>query len=266
MKIFWAISKVVFKQSFQYRLGQMLSIVIYPLYLLVFIAVFTGLYTFSGVKTLAGYDLTRMIWYQAGVLFIGTISWNNTDWQIANRIISGNMVQDLLKPVSVFKFQLALAVGHRLFAVVGEILPAVIILPLLYFPSFIDVGCVLRFIPVALGAFFLTYHINFLIGLLAFAMKSTASIQPIRVIISWTLGGGRIPLDFFPPFFVTLNAFLPFQYCFYYPIRVLLNMPGASTPTDFLTVVGAQAGWIAGLHILCRLFWRGAYRQFCAVG
>jgi ABC-2 type transport system permease protein len=266
MKIFLAITKAVFKQSFHYRLGQMLSIVIYPLYLILFIAVFTGLYQYSHSATLAGYNLTQMIWYQGGVLFIGTITWNNTDWQIANKILSGDLVQDLLKPVSVFKYQLAVALGHRLLAMIGDILPAVIVLPLLYFPTFMTIGCILRFAAVAAGAFLLFFHINFLIGLLAFVMKSTASIRPIRVIIAWTLGGGRIPLDFFPPAIVTINAFLPFQYCFYYPIRVLLNMPGTNTWPGFLTILGAQAAWIAGLHILCRLLWRGAYRKFCAVG
>ncbi len=129
-----------------------------------------------------------------------------------------------------------------------------------------NLGSILRFIPVAVGAFLVFYHINFLIGLLSFVMKSTASIMPIRMILIWTLGGGRLPLEFFPPFLITMNAFLQFQYVFYYPLRVFINMPGTATVEGYLSIVGAQAAWLVGLHILCRVLWRGAYRKFCAVG
>jgi ABC-2 type transport system permease protein len=230
------------------------------------IAVFTGLYRFTGSTTLAGYDLPRMIWYQAGALFIGTITYNQTDWDIAHKILSGDLVQDLLRPVTLFRFELGEALGMRLFALVVEILPGLVILPCLYFPSFLTRGSLLRFIPVAAGAFVLFYLINFLIGLLAFTMKSTASLGPIRGVIVMTLGGFRIPLEFFPPWLVTLNAFLPFQYVFYYPIRVFINAPGTQTAVEFLRIVGAQAAWIAGLYLLYRLCWRGAFRKFCAVG
>ena len=90
--------------------------------------------------------------------------------------------------------------------------------------------------------------------------------MPIRLIIIWTLGGGRLPLEFFPPLIVKINAFLPFQYVFYYPLRVFINMPGTKTAEEYLLIVGAQAAWLVGLHILCRVLWYGAYRKFCAVG
>jgi ABC-2 type transport system permease protein len=266
MKIFLAVIKTIFKRTLHYRLGLMMSIVIHPIYLILNIFVFTTLYRYTGVQTLAGYNLAQIIWYQAGNLFIWSIIYNESDWVIATKIISGDLVQDLLKPISLFKYELASSIGMRLMAICLEFLPDMIILPLFYFPSFMTAGSILRFIPVAVGAFLLFYHISFLVGLLAFAMKSTKSLWPIRFILIWTLGGGRLPLDFFPPVFNLINSFFPFRYIFYYPLRVFINMPGTQTAGEFLTIVGAQAAWILGLHVLCRLLWRGAYRKFCAVG
>ena len=230
------------------------------------IAVFSTLFTFTHSKTLAGYDLAQMIWYTAGSFVIWTLIYNETSWSMAYKIISGDLVQDLLKPVSVFKYELASSVGMRLMALCLETIPDMIILPFFFAPVFMTAGSVLRFIPVVVGAFLLFYHLNFLIGLLAFVMKSTNFIIPIRMIIIATLGGGRLPLEFFPPVVVTINSFLPFQYIFYYPLRVFINMPGTQTWPEFLSILGAQAAWILGLHALCRLLWTGAYRKFCAVG
>lgn len=266
MSIFLSIIKTIFKRTYHYRMGQMLSIIIYPVYLTTFILVFVGLYSYKHTDTLAGFDLAQIIWYQMGAMLIGTITYNETAWYIAHKILTGDLVQDLLRPVSVFKFQLAEAIGMRLMAMCVEFLPGIIILPFLFFPSFLTGLSVLRFIPVALGAFILNYHISFLIGLLAFAMKSTTSILPIRDIIIWTLGGGRLPLDFFPPVIKTINTVIPFQYIFYQPLRVFLNMPDTRTPAGYLTIVGIQAAWIVGLHLLTRILWRGAFRRFCAVG
>jgi ABC-2 type transport system permease protein len=266
MKVFWAITKTIFKRTFQYRTGLALSLVIHPVVMIMWIAVFTALFQLTRAPTLVGYNLVQMIWYTAGSFIMWTIIYNETGWSIGNKIISGDLVQDLLKPVTVFKYELATAVGMRLMALCLETLPDMIILPFFFFPSFMTLGSILRFIPVAIGAFLLFYHINFLIGLLAFVMKSTSSIMPIRMILIWTLGGGRLPLEFFPPFLVTINAFLPFQYVFYYPLRVFINMPGTQDWLEYLKIVGAQAAWVVGLFVLCRVLWRGAYRKFCAVG
>jgi ABC-2 type transport system permease protein len=266
MNVFWAITKTMFKRTFQYRMGLGLSIVIHPIVMIMWIAVFSALFQFTHAATLAGYNLAQMIWYTAGSFIMWSIIYNETGSTIGGKIISGDLVQDLLKPVTVFKFELATAVGMRLMGICLETLPDMIILPLFFAPVFMTAGSILRFIPVAIGAFLVFYHLNFLIGLLAFVMKSTNFIMPIRMIVITTLGGGRLPLDFFPPLVATINAFLPFQYVFYYPLRVFINMPGTQAPGDFLKILGMQAVWIVGLHILCRLLWRGAYRKFCAVG
>jgi ABC-2 type transport system permease protein len=257
---------ISFKGSLYYRKSILLDFVLHPIAMVMFIFVFTALYRHTGSATLVGYDLTQMIWYMASGHFIWSIVWNNTDWRIANRILSGDLVQDLLRPVTLLKIELATDIGGGLVAACTEFIPDMVFLPLFYMPSFMTVGSALRFIPLVIGAFLLFFHFNFLIGLLAFAMKSTKSIFSIRYILVATLGGSFLPLDFFPSFLRTINSFLPFQYIFYWPARVFINMEGTQTLEGYFTILGVQAAWVLGLHLLCRFFWRGAYRKFCAVG
>ena len=266
MKVFMEMVKKYLKLFFQYKMGFLLSLVIHPVVMVLSIMVFTSLYAHAGLTTMAGFTLGQMIWYMAGIPCIWVIVWNFTDWNIAEKVLNGNLTQDLLRPVSIFALELADAVGLRISGIMMEFIPDMVILSAIYFPSFMTVWSFLRFIPAAIGAFLLFFHINFLLGLLAFAMKSTKSIVPVKFIIVTTLGGGYLPLSFFPPVVTMINSVLPFQYIFYQPLMIFLNMPAVQSPAAYLQVIGAQVAWICGLHLLTRALWMGAYRKFCAVG
>ena len=266
MKVFTEMVKKYLKLFLQYKAGFLLSLVIHPFVMILSIMVFSALYAHAGLTTMAGFTLGQMIWYMAGVPCMWVIIWNNTDWNIAEKILNGNLTQDLLRPVSIFTLELADAVGLRLSGIMMEFIPDMFILSAIYFPSFMTVWSFLRFIPAAVGAFLLFFHMNFLLGLLAFAMKSTKSIVPVKFIIITTLGGGYLPLSFFPPAFNAVNSLLPFQYIFYQPLMIFLNMPSVQSPAAYLQVVGLQAAWTLGLHLLTRALWTSAHRKFCAVG
>ncbi|MBN1699617.1 MAG: ABC-2 family transporter protein [Spirochaetales bacterium] len=266
MKVFFTIIKIALKITARYRFTFLMSVIIHPVFMILGILVFSSLYRHAGTAMLAGFELAQMVWYLAGILFIWSAIWNSTDSHIAFKVLHGDLTQDLLRPLSIFKLELGMAIGHRTQAFLLEFLPDMIILPLIYFPSFMTIWSVLKFIPVLIGAFLIFFHINFLIGLLSFVMKTTKAIASIRYILVATMGGGWLPLDFYPPAFNAINRYLPFQYIFYQPLRVMLNTTPTQSPEGYLTIIGVQAAWIIGLHILTRVLWFGAYRKYCAVG
>jgi ABC-2 type transport system permease protein len=124
-------------------------------------------------------------------------------------------------------------------------------------------GSVLAFVPVAIGAFLLCFYINFLLGLLCFAMKSMKSIWPIKILIVSGLGGGILPLSFFPQAVFSVISVLPFQYIFYQPLRVFLNSVSQS---EYIGILLFQAGWILLLHLVTIVLWQGAHKKFCGAG
>jgi viologen exporter family transport system permease protein len=57
--------------------------------------------------------------------------------------------------------------------------------------------------------------------------------------------------------------YLPFQWCFYYPIEALV---GSMTPTELFTGLGMQLAWILIGLLGVNIVWKLGIRQFSAVG
>ncbi|SDN51785.1 ABC transporter permease [Acetanaerobacterium elongatum] len=266
MKSFFEVIKLEIKEDVQYTFGFMISVAVQPIIMLINIALFTSLYSYNGAETIKGYDLGQMIWYFTATHFIWVIVFNFTDHRISERILSGELAMDMLRPMDLFTYELGLSIGLRITALFTELLPGLLVYSLIYFPSFMSLPSVLKFICTVLMAFVLMYMINFLAGLFAFILKSNAAVTGIKTMLMMLLGGSYIPLEFYPQLAVQILAFLPFEYIFYWPIQFFLNTAASNAPGAFIRVLAIQAAWIVVLYGLCRLCWRQASRHFCAVG
>jgi len=244
----------------------MLSLVGEPISLLIIAAFFSRIYAYNDADVLLGYSLSQMIWYFAGLTLIWYWVWNDTDSRISSKIISGDLVVDLLKPVSLFQFELAHAVGIKIQSFFLEFLPSVFIFSLIIFPDFLTPESVLKFLTVSVLAFLLYFLIGYLNGLAAFYIKSNYSLQSIKFAIISLMAGAYIPLEFFPEWFTNITRFLPFEYIFYWPVQILLNREQIRDNVIFFTIFRTQLGWVIGLYILTRIFWRRAIQKFCAIG
>ncbi len=266
MRLFLAFIKTNFKIMIQYKWGFMLSLIGDPIVMLINIALFSSIYKHNGAQSILGYSLSQMVWYFTGVTFIWYLIWNFTDSNIAEKIISGNLAIDLLRPVSVIKMELAQAIALRTAGVVFEFLPGIILYSLIFYPDFLTVYSLLKFLLVVILSFTLFFLINFLVGLSAFVIQSNFSLQSIKFILISLTAGAYVPLEFFPEWFNKFNGFLPFQYIFYWPIQFFLNMEFTHGAEALLKVVGIQLLWAIALYLLCKYLWRKAIRKFGAVG
>jgi ABC-2 type transport system permease protein len=227
---------------------------------------FSSIYAYSGKSSIVGYQLTQMVWYFACLSIIWQSIWNGVDSNISQRILSGSMAVDLLRPLSIFKFELAQAISGRILAVGLQTLPCLVLYAMLCYPSFLTLVSSLEFIIVLVMAFILYFLINYLIGLSSFFIKSNLSLQGMRNIIVILTSGGGIPLDFYPKWFLQINCYLPFQYIFYWPIQIFLNWESARGLAPFLRVIANQLGWSLSLFLIAHLLWKQAIKRFCAVG
>lgn len=266
MRGFWDVVKLEIKEDIQYPFGFMISVLIQPIVLLLNIALFTSIYGYNDTDVILGYEMGQMIWYFTAIHFIWVIVFNFTDHRISERVLSGELAVDLLRPMNIFVYELGLSVGLRLTALVTEFVPGIIVYSLIYFPYFMTVTSVLRFICVVVFAFVLMYTINFLAGLFSFILKSNAAVTGIKYLLMGLLGGSFMPLDFYPESVQRVLSFLPFEYIFYWPIQFFLNTAQSQQPGVFGRTLLIQAVWAVILVAMCGLGWRRASRHFCAVG
>ncbi len=258
--------KIEFKEDLQYTFAFMMSIVVQPIIMLINIALFTSIFAYNETSQVVGYELGQLIWYMTAAHFIWVIVFNFADWRIADRILSGDLNMDLLRPYSLFKYELGIAIGLRITAVLTELIPGIIVYVLIYFPYFMTPLSLLQFIALLPGSFLIMYMLNFLTGLSAFKLQSNESISGIKSMLISVLGGSLIPLEFFPEGVRQVLAFLPFQYIFYWPIQFFLNTDTSNRPGAFLQALGLQGLWVLILFLISKFVWKRASRDFSAVG
>lgn len=234
--------------------------------MVIYVALFSSIYKHNGAQSILGYSLSQMIWYFTGVTFIWYLIWNFTDANIAEKIISGNLAVDLLRPVSVMKLELTQAIALRTAGVIFEFIPGLFLYSLIFYPKFLTALSLSKFLLVMIFSFTLFFLINFLVGLSAFVIQSNFSVQSIKFILISLTAGVYIPLEFFPGWFNRINGFLPFQYLFYWPLQFFLNKDFTRSMESLLKVLGMQLFWIIVLYLLCKYLWRQAVRKFGAVG
>ena len=145
MNSFGEIIRMQFKKSIQYKWSFALTLIIYPIMLLITIALFKSIYAYNHTNLIKGYSLDRMIWYYVAVNFIYNCIWNYTDIRISERILNGNLTVDLLRPVSLFKFEFARAIATRITAVICEFIPGLFLFSLIYYPGFLTVASFAKF-------------------------------------------------------------------------------------------------------------------------
>ena len=266
MTTFLSYYKKNFKIMLMSKWGFAISLLIDPIVLLINISLFTSIYTYNNTQNILGYSLSQMIWYFAGTSFIWYLTFNFADHNISDGILSGDISVLLLKPVSVMKVELAEALALRTTGLFFEFIPSLILYSLIYFPDFLSIFSLLRFLLVIVFAFSINFLLNFLIGISAFVIKSNFSLQSLKTAVVGLLAGAYFPIDFFPDFIQNIINYLPFQYIFYVPIQVFLNKSPTNSLEGFMKIILIMLFWTILLYILCKVLWSKAVKRFCAAG
>ncbi|WP_134749190.1 ABC transporter permease [Paenibacillus athensensis] len=254
------------KVFFAYPKGFLFSIFIHPIILALNIALFTSIYTYNGTAEIKGYDLTQMIWYYAVTTFVWIFTFNFADRRMSNYILSGDLGPMLLRPITVFRFELAHAVALRTAGVLFEFVPDMIIYSLIYPPVFLTVLSFGKFLAVIALAFCLHFLLKFLIGMSAVLTQNNTGLNNVLTAAMTLLGGAMIPLDFFPGWLKTVCEALPFKYIFYEPVQFFLNRGEAVSTGHWLTTLGIQLIWCVVLYALGRFVWMSITKKIVIAG
>jgi ABC-2 type transport system permease protein len=198
----------------------------------------------------------------ASSLFITFITF--TEWMISNIVISGDIVRFLTKPLD---FQINMMVTGLSICTVNVITTSLPTLLLLFFifSSEISIGLnILFFLPSVILAYFISFHIDYIVGVTAFYTESIWGISMTKEAIVMFLSGVLIPLPFFPESMQTVLAFLPFQAIYNTPLTILIS-DGFSVH-EYISKILIQCGWVAVLYVLSRFYYARAIRVLTVAG
>ena len=200
--------------------------------LYVFLQLWRATFAAEGAATIAGFSVAQMVWYLALTEAI-IMSRPRLSGIIDEEVRSGEIAYRLVRPYAYAGYHLAAHSAERgvRFLVnlgVGATLALLYVGP---------VTLAWSALPVALGVAALGLLIDFLalfaIGLLAFWIEETSSVQLIYSRCVMLLGGMLLPMEVFPEPIGSIARALPFSTMVYAPAR--------------LALAGGDAGWVLSL-------------------
>jgi ABC-2 type transport system permease protein len=266
MKVFSEIVKISFKAMIQYKWTFAMTLLSQPILVLINLTLFKSIYAYNETSSIKGYSLDQMVWFFIAGMIVSAFVWNSTVNDISGKILSGELTTDLLKPISLFKYNLADCFASRVIALFMDFIPGMVIYSLIIFPKFLTAFSFAKFLVVVIPAFFINFLCAFVIGLMAMAISNNNSLNAITYLLTAFAGGTLIPMEFYPHWLVTITDFLPFKYIYYWPIQFFLNRSTANGTDILIKTLLFQLLWIGILYVCYKLLWKTMIKKYCAVG
>jgi len=205
----------------------------------------------AGGRTVAGYDepqLATFVWAGQGLIGV-VLLWAPPD--LAERIRTGDVVMDLLRPIDPIWQMLAADVGRAGYAAVTRFVGPVIAGALvfeLYAPRRPITYAL--FVCSALLATVVCFGCRYLVNVAAYWLLDARGPNMFWTITSGILGGLYFPVWFFPDALAAaLIVLTPFPSVIQIPLDVLVERGAAGQQLASLAV---QAGWVVAILALCR--------------
>ncbi len=183
---------------------------------------------------------------------------------VADNILSGDIINFLLKPFPYFRFLLTKEVADKVlnigFAVVEAAMFIFIFRPKLFLQTNLAVYPLLL-VSLAIGA--LSYFfISLMLSMIAFWTTQVWAPRFIFLVLISTLAGSVFPIDILPTSIYKLLLLTPFPYFIFLPIKIYLN--GLST--ELVVPLVMSFFWAVLSFYLARYIWRRGLQEFSFYG
>jgi ABC-2 type transport system permease protein len=264
-RTFWALMGAGFRRYSTYRqatvAGAFTNTVFGFLRCYVLLAVAAG----AGTATVAGYDPARLatfVWFGQGLLTVVAL-WGWSD--LAQRISTGDVVADLLRPLDLMVNHVASDLGRAGFALLTRFV--VPVLAGLFAFDFYLPGHPVTYVLFAVSlllAVLVCSALRYIVNLTAFWLLDIRGVRQVWLLASGAGSGLSFPLPLLPDWLATaLWLGTPFPALMQAPLDVLVERGGTGHAGLLIAV---QAGWLAIVVALARLVQRRALRRLVIQG
>ena len=238
-------------QETQYRAAALGGLVTQVFFGLVYICLYTVLYSGSDPQALA--DTITYVWIQQ--MFFRMMF--SADGELTNLIMNGGVAYMLVRPLDQHRFWVCRDIGARLVGAGMRMLPMLAVQLLL--PAGMRMSlpesplAMVQFIvSLALGAVCLC-ELMAIIDAINMKTLDRRGISAILNLTMMTFSGNVIPLTLFPDALQSLIRYQPFAQALDAPIRMYQH---AATMPEWALNVGVQVLWILVLRAVGRAMWR----------
>ena len=257
-----ALFRISFKDMLTWGWETVLSSFMLMLYAVIAIVVWIAIYSFTGVKSINGVDLTSTIIYFAIIsALMPFLTWSAMVNKLSDDIRSGSIGSSLIRPMPYYLKLFFEDISSSVFNLAVSI--AVILLVIFLGRLTPDAYVSAMFIFYFIIGFLIAELIGFIIGSLAIYLTD---IYGIMVSVNWMItiiGGGMIPIVFFPAFIEKVLLLTPFPFLAFVPAATLSGVIGIG---EAFSLAPVGLAWLAALAVVAYAMWAKLKTRINAVG
>ncbi len=210
---------------------------------------------------LMGYDLNALVGYYTVAQAMGNLMLVDAGTVLAREVRSGAVAAVLTKPIPPPILYLGGQAGRNLSNVIVKGIPLVLIMSLA-----LGIDLDLSYVPLAaltaaLG-FTVSFLFEFLVGSLSLGLKNQWGTRIFTTALVALLGGGLVPIDFYPPVLRQIALATPFPFIYYLPVTGFVH----GVPENLGTLLLAGLVWCVGLGASAYLVWGLLVRRLTIEG
>ena len=262
MRSYFPVARATYMIGIVYRFGFLFAVLGNIVYLGVAYYLWQSIYRFADVIHGLTFNQTFLYVGLGSAIFILLKTY--ADWFIHYEIREGNIAIYLTKPIDYQIYNLFANLGSLLMNLTAITIPTALILGFVFRVK-VAYGPGLFLFPLSLlFAFFISFSIDYFIGLMGFYSESVWGLSITKEIIVTVLSGALIPLQFFPAGIQNVLFWLPFQAVYHTPI-MMLTKPDQGLNV-FLPMLGVQVFWGTILFLAGRLFYNQAVKVLRIAG
>lgn len=183
---------------------------------------------------------------------------------LQDKIKSGNIANEFLKPVNFMLRLLAENVGEGIFKIIFNFLPSVLLT--LLFTELCPPESVLYFLIMLISVVFgylILWLISFIVQTWSFWLFSVWGIMTIKNVIVKILAGTLLPLWFMPEGVRKIISFTPFESIYFTPVQIYL---GEVRGEELVGKMIVQFLWIVVLWMIAQFFWSKGTKKLVVQG
>lgn len=261
MKSYWQFALQSMRIAQVYRASVWLDIVFSLLFTFLHVSVWRAL---LGSGAVEGTTVQDMVTYVILSQFITTMLGSQAAAMIEQRLHSGDICNDLIRPVS-YRAQI-------LFSDLGGVIAKLLFtsLPLLAtaflffeFQPPASIAHLVVFVLMVTFALLISFYINYLVGLIAFRVVRSLHLLWFVGTIRRFLSGQWIPFWFYPDWLRRVADYSPFRFMFFEPISAYMGRSNLQEVGLSFTVMIA---WLLGLILLEAWLWHRTVTRLVVQG
>jgi ABC-2 type transport system permease protein len=256
MRAHYAIMCKAFSRNTAYRSEVWLRIFGNISIVFIQISIWTAL---LGTGTLKGIDIQAMITYSLINMSVSMILMNKVIYVVDDKLKTGNITSDLLKPISYPLLLFFDQLGNVVFQIIFTVVPTILISWLLFGFSFpTEPYAIVAFVISLLLALLISFLLGYLIALVSFWFLTTFALDWMVTALITVFSGSFLPLWFFSAEWKFIADMLPFQFLGFVPAAIYMEKMDAS---EIIWMLGKGSLWVLLLWCATKLLWWRAIKR-----